>query len=65
MIKLVDFSQLETFKELIFENYYQYKITVNIQDDGKTDIECENVSIEDLKEVIEIIESGKFEIELW
>jgi hypothetical protein len=66
-MKLVEynvFGDEREYCDITFEDYLQRKVVVSIKQDGKHTLECDGVSLDDVLQVIEMIKSGKLEIEV-
>jgi hypothetical protein len=62
-MKLYEYQKYESFTSITFINSVDETIEFTVRDSGIT-VECDGVSVSELKEAITIIESGKLEIEL-
>lgn len=62
-MKLYEYQTYDTFVCITFKNKLDDKIEFTVRSDGIT-VECDGVSISDIKECIDMIESGKLEITL-
>ena len=63
-MKLKQYKTYETFKTIIFKSDTGYQVEFVIWNDGDITLESERISLAEVKECIDIIESGKLEITL-
>ena len=62
-MKLYEYQTYDNFVCITFKNKLDDKVEFTVRDSGIT-VEADNVSLDELKKAIEIIESGKLEITL-
>jgi hypothetical protein len=62
-MKLVEYQTYDDFVIIKFENNFGDRAEFTVREKGIT-VECDGLSLNDLKKAIEIIESGKIEIKL-
>ena len=63
-MKLKEYQAYNGFKTVIFESKDGYKVEFMIVKGGDITLEAQCVTLAEIKECIEIIESGKLEITL-
>ena len=63
-MKLKEYQTYDNFKTITFESNSGYQVEFTIVNGGKIMLEAQCVSLAEIKECIEIIESGKLEITL-
>ncbi len=61
-MKLKEYQTYSNFKTVTFESDACYQVEFTIIDSGDITLEAQCVSLAEIKECIEIIESGKLEI---
>ena len=63
-MKLKEYQTYDNFKTITFENNTGYQVEFMVVNGGDITVEAQCVSLAEIKECIEIIESGKLEITL-
>lgn len=63
-MKLREYKTYDDFKIFTFESNAGYQVEVVVDNGGDITLESERISLAEIKECIEIIESGKLEITL-
>ena len=63
-MKLKEYQTYLNVQTITFENDSNYQVEFTIDDDGTITLEAQSISLAEIKECIEMIESGKLEITL-
>ncbi len=61
-MKITEYEEYSNFKNITFESDAGYQVEFTVENSGDITLETEHISLAEIKECIEIIESGKLEI---